>query len=109
MIVLIKEKASDEDIQNASKEFGDYIKVVIDVSREIVLIGGRFHADAEKILVDQGSKHSDIWGGGYDMVSKKIETNALINIKPNFGNDNMEILDGDIRNKFLTIAKEKLL
>ena len=50
MIIVLSKEASKEDIQNAKKEFGNYIKVVADTEKSIVAIGGKYHADAEKIL-----------------------------------------------------------
>lgn len=108
MIIVLKDKATKDQIDEASREFLTYIKVVIDIKREIASIGGKFHADAEKILLEDGSKQDDLWGGGLDLKSGKFDMQAIINIRPGQENDSMEILDSDIRKKFIKIA-EKLL
>lgn len=103
----MKEKATTEDIRIASEEYGCYIKIVIDIKSGLTVIGGEWHADGEKILLENGSRQEDIWGGGIDLESKKIETVALINLRPSQNNDSQEILDEGIRDRFMTLAKER--
>lgn len=108
MIIVIQKKVTKEELEKAKEEFKDYIKVVVDIEKQIAAIGGRLHADAEKILLEQGSLQVNLWGGGFDLQTDLLDTQAMINIRPNQNNDNMEILDVEIRNKFLKIA-ERLL
>jgi hypothetical protein len=35
--------------------FGSMVKLVVDVRRDIVAVGGELHADAEELLIEQGS------------------------------------------------------
>ena len=107
MIVILQKKAAKTEIEKAKEEFGDFIKIVIDIEKEIAAIGGKLHADAEKLLLEQGSKNENLWGGGFDLKTGTFDSQAMINIRP-LKNDNMEILDQKIREKFLEIA-EKLL
>lgn len=109
MIILLEKPATEDDIKKASEELGDYIKIIVDIVRYKVAIGGELHADAEKLMIEQGSKQKDIWGGGIDLATKKLFTNAMINIRPNQGNDSMEILDQDARQVFLEVARQHLL
>jgi hypothetical protein len=107
-LVIIGDKATKEDVKTSREDFPDYIKITVDVVKEIVIIGGEYHADAEKILVDKfGSKRSDIWGGGYNINNKSFEVNAMPNLKP-LTNDSLEILDPKIRDLFLKVVKAKL-
>lgn len=108
MIVLITNKATDADIKKAREEFGDYIKIVIDIKREMAAIGGKLHADAEKVLLKNGSKQEDIWGGGMKTATKEIDFQGVINIRPKQDNNSMEILNSEIRRKFLAIAIKML-
>lgn len=109
MIVCLIKKATKEDFDKAKETFGEYIKIVIDLEKEILLMGMKIHADGEKILLEKGSKNKDLWGGGIDLSSKQIDCQAVLNIRPNLSNDNMEILDPKIRQKFLKIAKKYLI
>ncbi len=104
-VVIFKKKPTKERINRISKEFGDYIKVVVDVEKEIITAGGRLHADGEELLLKEGSRQENLWGGGIDLNSQRIDCTAVINIRPNQGNDSMEILDPSLRKKFFKIIK----
>lgn len=107
-IVVLQEKATKEDIVRSREEYQDYIKITADLSQGIVAIGGEYHADAEKTLLDKyGSKQKDIWGGGYNFTLKKFEVNAIINVRPSV-NDSTDILDPAIRAGFLELVNKKL-
>lgn len=88
------------------KKYGDYIKLTIDVKNKWVIAGGELHADGEKLLIERGSNQDDVWGGGISFTDKQIDTTAVLNIRPRLGNDNLEILDAEIRKKFHAIVKE---
>jgi hypothetical protein len=45
--------------------------------------------------------------GGIDSDTKNIETVALINLRPNLGNNSQEILDANARKRFIEIVKER--
>lgn len=107
MITILKKPADDKEIGKALKDHKDYIKVTIDIENEVVAIGGKYHADAENKLIKLNCKQQNIWGGGFDIITKNFETNALINIRPK-DNPSPEILSEKIRNKFLKIARKYL-
>jgi len=108
MAVVVVEKLSKSDVLKAREEYSQYIKITADISRKIVAIGGEYHADAEEILIkDYKCKSENIWGGGYNIKLKSFEANAVLNIKPQI-NDSLEIVDAEIRNDFLELAKDKL-
>lgn len=106
-IVIIEKRATERDIEKASEEYGQYVKIVADIESGITAIGGVWHADAERKLIEDGSDQESLWGGGIDLVSKKIDYSALINIRPTQENDSMEILDKEIKNKFRKIVTDK--
>lgn len=66
MLLLIKKKATEEEIKQMAEDFEGYIKLVIDVEREILAGGGERHFDGEQKLLVDGSKQEDLWGGGID-------------------------------------------
>lgn len=104
-ILKIDHSPNQEDLQILSQEFGEYIKLVADVDQEILYGGSRLHADIEKILIDSGSLQNNIWGGGIDLISQKIDCFAVANIRPEI-NPSTEILDSIIREKFIKIIKK---
>ena len=79
--------------------FGDMVKLVIDLRRQVVAVGGELHADAEQLLLEQGSRQIDLWGANYYPgrgVEGCLEYTALINIRPSQGNPAMEIQDEEL-------------
>ncbi|HEY7216679.1 MAG TPA: DUF5674 family protein, partial [Thermoanaerobaculia bacterium] len=45
--------------------FDDMVKYVVDIERRIAAVGGGLHADAENLLLESGSRQSDLWGANY--------------------------------------------
>ncbi len=105
-VALIGEKVTKKDIKKASQEYGDFIKVGIDIKTGLMTIGGEWHADGEKILIQNGSQQKDIWGGGVNLKSKIVSYTSLINIRPDI-NPSQVIMDNKIRMRFEEILKEK--
>ena len=106
-VVLIKDQVNGEDLKIAQEEYGDFIKINIDIETGLMTIGGEWHADGEKVLLENGSKQIDIWGGGINMIDKSIDFNSLINIRPGQDNNSQEILDKKVREKFAKVLKKK--
>lgn len=106
IILLFNQKPTKEQLAKAAEEFADYIKVVVDTDKGIMAMGGKLHTDGEQLLLENGSKQENLWGGGLDLVSKKIDCTALSNIRPGQGNNSMEILDLETRKRFLKIIKK---
>lgn len=107
MIVILSTTATESEIENAAEEYKTYVKVTMDVEKGIVAIGGEYHYDAEQELLKRGARQEDIWGGGIDLLTKKIDTNAIINIRPQ-RNYSTEICDEYVRQKFFTLIKRFL-
>jgi len=103
-IIIIDKIVTPEQIKKAKEDYESYIKLTIDIEQEIIALGGEFHADAEKILLGQGSQQKNIWGGGLNLETKILETNAIINYR----GGSAEILGPGIREKFIKIAKKFL-
>ena len=104
--ILIKDKVNVKILKEAEEDYGEYLKVVVDVSTGEMVVGGQWHADGEKILIERGCKQDNIWGGGIDLVTKQIDYDAVINIRPTI-NPSHVILDGRIRKTFEEIVKRK--
>lgn len=109
MIITTGKKVTDKEIQEMSKEFGNYIKIVVDVKKGILSGGCQLHVDCEQELLQQGSNQENLWGGGVDLVNKVVEFNSLTNIKPRQDNPSQEILDKTIRQKFENIVRQLIL
>ncbi|OGZ10075.1 MAG: hypothetical protein A3D65_00250 [Candidatus Lloydbacteria bacterium RIFCSPHIGHO2_02_FULL_50_13] len=110
---IIREQIEEDDLRALAKEFyGHMVKGVVDLEREIVAFGGEFHADANAVLVDDGSQQVDVWGFNWYFDApdeEKVEYTSLINIRPHLGNRQMEIIDAGIREKVRTIVLKKII
>lgn len=101
MIITKNSPYTKEEIVKLREQFDVYIKTVIDVEKKICSAGCDRHFESEKILLNDGSNQSDLWGGGIDIDLKVIDGNAFINIRPSDGNTINEIQDPVIRKKFI--------
>ena len=46
----------------AQEYFGDMVKAVVDVTLNLLALGGELHSDQELALIQQGSEQADLWG-----------------------------------------------
>ncbi len=101
----------DALLRHLDQPFPDMIKCVVDLEREVVAIGGELHADAEELMLEEGSRQKDVWGANlYPNASpgERLEYSALINIRPSMGNRSMEVQDAGIRERIRRVI-EKLI
>lgn len=97
MIITKSAPFTKEEIKQLSEEFEVYIKTVIDIENKICSAGMNRHFEGEQILLKDGSKQSDIWGGGIDLETKEIDFNSFINIRPRDNNRKNDIQDEGIK------------
>lgn len=109
MLLVIRKKASKEEIKKMASDLDGYIKIVVDVEREILTGGGERHVDGEQKLIQEGSKQDDLWGGGLDTETGEVDYNSIINLRPRQNNTSRDILSQKIRNKFDRIIKNLLI
>ena len=107
-IHLIKKHATKEEIHDMLKALKSYIKLAVDIKREVLAGGGVLHADCEAVLLEDGSKQQDIWGADWLPQTNQISFEALINIRPRQNNTSMRIQDEVIREKVEEIARALL-
>ncbi|KKT93147.1 MAG: hypothetical protein UW94_C0009G0071 [Parcubacteria group bacterium GW2011_GWA2_45_14] len=100
-IRLVDQPISRNKLKQIAKQgFGDMVKAVVDIEKELMVLGGDLHADEEAWLLDQGSKQENLWGiniyhelDGPDM----IEYDSMINIRPKQNNLSRNVEDKKIR------------
>lgn len=105
MVITKSDPFTKKEIEKLKEQFDVYIKTVIDIENKICCGGIDRHFEGEKILLKQGSKQSNLWGGGLDLETKIIDYNSFINIRPTDGNTSNEILDPEIRKTFDDLMK----
>ncbi len=87
---IISGGVTRSELQNmAGAGFGNLVKAVVDVARELLAVDAELHSDLETLLLEDGSQQIDLWGinlypaqAGDDF----IEFDSLINIRPGQGN-----------------------
>jgi hypothetical protein len=105
MIITKNKPYTKEEIAGLKDLFDVYIKTVIDINRRVCSAGCDRHFESERILLEQGSKQSDVWGGGIDLETKIIDGNSFINIRPVDNNTSNEIQDSEKRKIFENLTK----
>lgn len=105
MILTKQTPYTKEEIRKLRELFDMYIKTVIDIEKKVCSAGADRHFESEKILLEQGSKQSDLWGGGIDMDTKVVDCNSFINIRPADNNRSNEIQDPKTREEFEKLMK----
>ena len=103
-VVIIEEKITPEQVALASEEYGEYVKVVVDIEKGFLAAGGEWHADAERVLLERGSKQEFLWGGGINLVKKKIDFVSLINMRPKVSNS-QEVMAQAIRDMMEAVIR----
>jgi len=101
---LIQAPLTAKMIKTLKIKHGNYVKVTADIVNQVLVVGTELHADGEKILLENGGKQDDIWGGGINFSSKEIDTTAVLNLRPRLNNSSLEILDPNRRKMFIKLV-----
>lgn len=80
---IIRSKIDTESRKTVAEDLKGYIKVVVDIRRQILSTGGEKHVDAEQLLLKDGSCQEDLWGAGLDLETNEMDFDSLINLRPN--------------------------
>jgi hypothetical protein len=112
-IIITNAKITPAQLKSQCKRyFTDMVKLVIDVAKEVVAIGGELHADAETLLLEHGSSQKDLWGANFypwNPPEERIAFTALINIRPHQDNPSLEILDPILKGTVKAIIENLVL
>ncbi|RLD78437.1 MAG: hypothetical protein DRJ10_10335 [Bacteroidetes bacterium] len=92
----------------AETMFGELVKAVVDIEKELLVVDAELHADEEKELLERGSKQENLWGinlypddfGEDDF----IEFDSMINLRPSWGNRSRGVDDVEIQAKIVLIV-----
>lgn len=107
-ILVLHKRISSHDLKAlVERFFEDMAKYVVDVQRGVAAVGGELHADAETVLLEDGSAQADLWGANYYPgrgPDACIEYTSLINIRPSQGNPAMEIQAEETRGRVREIT-----
>lgn len=102
------EKISRAELKEMSKRmFGDLVKAVVDIEKELMAVDADLHADQEDFLLERGSMQENLWGiniypenNGSDM----IEFDSMINLRPSQNNRSRGVEDEKVRARIIEIV-----
>ncbi len=104
-IKIIKDKITLDELKILAKErYGDMVKVVLDIEKEIMAAGAEMHVDEEQLLLENGSEQKNLWGINlYPDGKEFVEFDSMINIRPWQHNRSRGVEDKDTQNKIKKI------
>ncbi|MBU2044027.1 MAG: hypothetical protein KJ619_02200 [Candidatus Omnitrophica bacterium] len=108
---IITENLTLEELKKMAAMFGNMVKAVVDVSRQLIAVEAELHSDLEALLIDDGSEQQNLWGVNFypDLLNDDfIEFDSMINMRPSQGNSSRGIEDAQIRKKIFEIVKKKI-
>lgn len=106
-ILNITHQPTLDELKLLTQEYPQYIKLSADLKQQILYGGSRLHYECEqKLIKNHNSKNENIWSGGVNLITKKIEYTAVANIKPSVDNPSLEILNPENRKKFKKIVNQ---
>ena len=108
---IIKQNIKIEEFeQMAQKMYGNLVKAVVDVEKEVMAVDGDLHADEEALLIEKGSNQKNLWGINLYPEFKNsknfIEFDSIINLRPSQGNRTRSIDDLEVQKKIRKIVNK---
>ena len=107
---IIKSKISINELKKmAEMMFGNLVKAVVDIDKEIMAVNGELHSDEEALLLEKNSKQENLWGINiYPEIKGDdwIEFDSMINLRPSLKNFSRVINNPNIRKKIIKIVNK---
>jgi hypothetical protein len=102
----------DELLKMAEEMFGDLVKAVVDIARDMMVVDAELHADEEALLIERGCDQNTLWGinlypglEGDDFV----EFDSMINLRPSQGNRSRGVEDPGTRERIRRIVNDLVI
>lgn len=111
MKIIIETLLLSELKQMAAATFGNLVKAVVDVERELVAVDAELHSDLEALLLEDGSKQKNLWGINFypDIQGDNfVEFDSMINMRPSQGNRSRGIENEEMRKKIIAIVVKRI-
>lgn len=108
---IVNEKITVSELNEmARKMFGNLVKAVVDVEKEIMALDGELHADEEALLIQNGSKQQNLWGINLYPELKNsadfIEFDSMINLRPSQNNKSRGVENPALQKKIIAIVNK---
>jgi hypothetical protein len=112
-MVFVRDSISIAELTRlAEGRFGDLVKAVVDIGRDVLVVDADMHADQEAALLADGAQQADLWGvnlypaaaGTADF----LEFDSMINIRPAGGNRSRGIDDPQVRARVAAVIAKRV-
>lgn len=94
-------------IEIAEEQFGDMVKAVVDVEKNLMAIGGGLHVDEESFLLERGSTQDNLWGINIHPtrdLPEMVVFDSVINIRPRQDNPSRYVEDSAVRERVIAVV-----
>ena len=109
---IIKDVVTVKELKVISANlFGDMVKAVVDVDKELVAVDAELHSDLEALLLKEGSKQNNLWGINlYPALQDDqfIEFDSMINMRPSQGNRSRGVENEQMRKKIMAVVAKRI-
>ena len=109
---IITQQLTLEELKKMTADmFGNMIKAVVDIDREIIALDAELHSDLEALLLENGSKQRNLWGINLypEMQGDEfVEFDFMINVRPSQGNRSRDVSDPETRKKIIDIVDKRI-
>lgn len=111
--VTLREQISLDELRElAAGRLGDLVKAVVDLERQMMLVGAELHADEEADLLASGSVQRDLWGINLypDLPAEEwIEFHSMGNLRPASGNRTRGVDDPATRERIIALVRHLVI
>jgi hypothetical protein len=108
--VLVAQPTSLAQVRQTGEElYGDMVKAVVDVQKEVMAVGAELHSDEEAFLIERNSRQENLWGINLYTereLAEMIEFDSMINIRPRQNNRSRYVEDDQIRKEIIRIVQK---
>ncbi|MBU0878240.1 MAG: hypothetical protein KJ569_05155 [Candidatus Omnitrophica bacterium] len=108
---IITQVLALSELKQMAVMFGNMVKAVVDVDRELIAVDAELHSDLEGLLLGDGSKQKSLWGINLypDMGQDEfIEFDSMINIRPSQSNRSRGVENEEISKKITEIVTRRI-
>ena len=95
----------------AGQLFGNLVKAVVDVDKQLIAVDAELHADLEALLLENGSQQNNLWGINlYPEISGDdfIEFDSMINMRPSQNNRSRSVDSEEIRRNIRAVVLKRV-
>lgn len=84
---IVAEISLDELKEMSKNFFGNMVKAVVDIERNLIAVDAELHSDLEALFLEDGSEQKNLWGINFYPEEKEfLEFDSMINIRPSQNN-----------------------